>query len=284
MTRRHLLGVLPVLWLVAGWGDRPPRMPAIPEPWWGVTVDSVERLDEVEEALTGFSRTLTARVVFDNGVKAAEYRSSLLRLSRRAWIMGELMDSYDFKGCDQGCFERRTRDYWAGLNDLVSVWEIGNEVNGEWCGDTAEVVAKIGYAAAYVKARGGRTALTLFYNQDCWEDAAHEMFAWTEVNVSPRLRSRVDVVLVSYYEEECNALRPDWNLAFRRLAALFPGAKLGFGEVGARHGDKAAYLRRYYGLHVDVPGFIGGYFWWFFTQDMVPKDKPMWQVLHDAVH
>lgn len=283
MRRRPLLAVLPAVWLLAAAGDRPRRMPAIPEPWWGVTVDSVEPIDEIEESILAFSRTMTVRVVFDNAMKAADYRPAIRRLSAHAWIMGELMDSYDAKSVHQGEFERRTRDYWAGLKDLVSVWEVGNEVNGEWCGDTAEVVSKLAYAAPYIRSRGGRTALTLFFNKDCWETEDHEMFAWTEINLTPRLRRQFDYVLVSYYEEECNHLRPDWNLAFRRLAGLFPGSKLGFGEVGAKKGDKAAYLRRYYATTVNVPGFIGGYFWWFFNQDMVPRDKPLWQTLEDVL-
>lgn len=275
--------LLPVLLLGGLRGDPSPAMPRIPEPWWGVTVDAVEPLDEIVEATLGFSRTLTLRVVFDNGVKAAEYRPAVEALSRHAWIMGELMDSYDFRSCDQGCFERRTRDYVGTLSDLVSVWEVGNEVNGEWVREGPEVEAKIRYAADWVKAHRGRTALTLFCNLNCWESAEHELFTWTELNLPEALRRKMDYVLLSYYEEECGGDRPDWNLVFRRLAGLFPGAGLGFGEVGARRGDKTAYLRRYYGMHVDVPGFIGGYFWWFFNQDMVPRDKPLWQVLHDVI-
>src|SRR6267378_1079320 len=51
--------LVPALWLFGSAGDRTPRMPEIPAPWWGVTVDSIEPLDEIEEAILGFSRTLT---------------------------------------------------------------------------------------------------------------------------------------------------------------------------------------------------------------------------------
>jgi hypothetical protein len=60
---------------------------------------------------------------------------------------------------------------------------------------------------------------------------------------------------------------------------------VGFGEVGLEKPakDKPAYLRRYYAIRPDVPRFIGGYFWWFFTQDCVPKTKPLWPILRKAI-
>jgi len=270
--------------LAAGWFTGRGRPRRIPAPIWGITIDSVDPLDRIEEALVGFRTKLTARVVFDGGMKALDYRPALERIAKHAWIMGEIVDSYDMKKYTLEQYHARTEEYWRDLGDLVNVWEIGNEVNGEWLGNRGDVAAKVIDANSYVKARGGRTAVTPFFNPDCWSAPEEEMFGWIERYLPPAFRNSVDYVLISWYEEECGWQKPDFTPVFLRLGKLFPRSKLGFGEVGAKkEALKPDCLRRYYGLRVNAPRYVGGYFWWFFNQDMLPKTKPMWQVLHDAV-
>ena len=60
------------------------------------------------------------------------------------------------------------------------------------------------------------------------------------------------------------------------------------GEVGTNRGDrtvcKLATLNRYYRLRIDVPGYIGGYFWWYYAEDMVPyKDNVLWRSLSSVI-
>lgn len=267
-----------------GWVAAPGRSPRLPEPVWGVTIDDVEPIDELEEALDGFRTRLTARVVFDAGGSAGDYRPAVERLAEHAWIMGELVDSSDMKKLDRDSHHARVEEYWEEMGDLVDVWEIGNEVNGEWLGESADVAAKVVDANSYVKARGGRTAVTLFYNSDCWDDPDHEMFAWAGKWLPPDFRRSVDYAFISWYEEECDWRKPDFDSVFRRLGGLFPRSRLGFGEVGVRKESlKADYLKRYYGLKIKAPRYLGGYFWWFFNEDMIPKSRPMWRVLRDSV-
>jgi len=167
----------------------------------------------------------------------------------------------------------------------VDIWEIGNEVNGDWLGPISDTVAKIRDAARYMKSRGAVTALTVHYLENCGSDPEYDLFPWMEKNLDKGFRRDIDYVLVSYYEDNCEGRRPEWTPVFRRLAENFPGAKLGFGEVGLDKpvSGKPAYLRRYYSTKVDVPNYVGGYFWWFFVQDCVPKEKPLWKVLQKAV-
>jgi len=262
---------------------RPGVPPDVPAPVWGITIDSVVAIDEIEPALEGFRHKLTARIVFDPGTTAAEYRPAMVRIARHAWIMAEICDSYYMKKVDLASFQAATRDYYDGLKDIVNIWEIGNELNGEWLGDIPGVVAKTEYATEYVKARGGRTALTLCWNHDCPDTPRLEIWAWVAKNLTPRLRRNLDYVLLSYYEANCPP-PPDWGPIFRRLGAEFPNAKVGFGEVGAEDpAKKPDLLRRYYGLKVDAPRYVGGYFWWYFNEDMLPKSRSMWKVLQEAV-
>ncbi len=252
--------------------------PDVPAPVWGITIDSVGRIDEIEAALQGFRSRLTARIVFDPGTTAAEYRPAMVRIARHAWIMGELCDSYYMKKVDLASFQAATRDYYHGLRDLVNIWEVGNEVNGDWLGKHEDTAAKVVWANSFIKARGGRTALTLYW--DCGDETRGAVWEWVAKYLTPELRRNVDYVLLSVY---CPSLS-DWSPVFRRLGAEFPGAKVGFGEVGHEKAKlKPAHLRTYYGLKVDAPRYVGGYFWWFFTEDMLPRSKPMWNVLQEAI-
>ena len=63
-----------------------------------------------------------------------------------------------------------------------------------------------------------------------------------------------------------------------------PASRLGFGEVGTHQGDpaaaKLATLNRYYRLRIGVPGYIGGCFWWYYAEDMLPyRHNPLWHAL-----
>ena len=120
------------------------------------------------------------------------------------------------------------------------------------------------------------------------------MIAWVQANVPSRMLSGLDYVLVSYYEGDCGVPRSNWTSAFQQLRALFPTAGLGFGEVGytdANGNDTAgqnesaaaAYLQKYYSMQIAVPQYVGGYFWWYFAEDMVPKTKPLFAVLSAAI-
>ena len=104
-------------------------------------------------------------------------------------------------------------------------------------------------------------------------------------------RHGLDYALVSYYADDRDGTQPSrgqWTTVFRRLRTLFPHAKLGFGEVGTNQGDrparKLATLNRYYRLRIDVPGYIGGYFWWYYAEDMVPdQDNVLWRAFSSVI-
>jgi hypothetical protein len=156
-------------------------------------------------------------------------------------------------------------------------------VNGEWLGPSDRVEAKITAAYQQVKQRDKRTALTLYYNQGCVQKPEHEMFTWAQSNIPAEMRQGLDYVWVSYYEERCHGEEPDWDQVFTRLHELFPHAKLGIGGCGTTDAaQKAELIEHFYGLDVDVPSFVGGYFWWYFRDDMQPASAPLWSVLNDS--
>jgi hypothetical protein len=108
------------------------------------------------------------------------------------------------------------------------------------------------------------------------------------------VRAGLDEVLLSYYEDQCGGRRPSaawWRSEFDRLHRLFPHARLGFGEIGMAHPVTGAtrstavgLIRHYYRLRVAVPHWIGGCFWWYYAEDMVPwRGNRLWHTLAKAL-
>lgn len=251
---------------------------------YGVTVDSIAGVSAIVDSLRLLPRKATTRIVFDEFVPATDYAAAARQIAGVSFVMGELLDSFYVKQYSVAEYVARTDEYLATLGSSVDIWEVGNEINGEWLGDTPSVVQKVTGAYDRVEAAGKPTALTLYYNEGCWENRSNEMFAWTEANIPQRMKDNLDYVFVSYYEDDCNGRQPDWTAVFQRLAAMFPSSKLGIGECGTtKTASKAAYIDRYYRMNVPVDRFIGGHFWWYFKQDMVPSTKPLWATLAAAM-
>jgi hypothetical protein len=258
----------------------------LPSPMVGVTVDTVAHLPETIEALAALPVMPVARIVFDRG-PVSMYTAAVDELRPVAYLMGELVDSSDVRHYSLAAYRDRTRSYYAALGDRIDLWEIGNEVNGEWLGPTKDVVAKLRAAFRYIEGRGGRTAMTLYFNEGCFEKRDHAMFAWTEKNIPADMKAGLDYVLVSWYPDDCRGVTPDWPTIFARLRTVFPTARLGFGEIGrdrsAPRAAKARMVRDFYGMERLGARFVGGYFWWYFAEEMVPKSRPLWRTLRDTV-
>ena len=43
-------------------------------------------------------------------------------------------------------------------------------------------------------------------------------------------------------------------------------------------------MKRYYKMNITTPGYIGGYFWWYYKKDCVPYTKPLWNVLNGILN
>ena len=256
----------------------------LPEKIYGITLDSVDEPSEIVDAIQSLSKMPMSRIVFDKWRPASDYKLPASQIYQKSFVMGELLDSYYFAAYNLSQYKARTRDYLKVLGSKVDLWEVGNEINGEWLGRTSDVVAKMTAAFDIVKARGGRTALTLYYNPNCWAKPSHEMFKWTNTNVPNRIKGGLDYVFVSYYEEDCNNFQPDWTSVMTQVSAMFPNSKVGIGECGTRdESKKEGLLKQYYSMNLTIPSFVGGYFWWYFNQDMVPKSKPLWGVLNQVI-
>ncbi|SPF46907.1 hypothetical protein SBA1_690004 [Candidatus Sulfotelmatobacter kueseliae] len=229
-------------------------------------------LDEVVTSLNNLTDRPTVRITFtlcavgDDGScsspsAASAYTSAIQTLksqTRPPFLLGEVLDS-----SYQGCFtvstaQARWNDYVSTLGSYVDVWEIGNEINGNWldskdAGGTskiscpwttpsttdANVVTDMINAYNTVKAAGKLAEMTLYYpgaGSGCDSPAAFDPITWTEANVPLNLRNGMDYVLLSYYHQDCTSgtdpSATTWGTFFTQVQNLFPNAKIGFGEWG----------------------------------------------------
>ena len=265
----------------------PAPAPAGAHRWYGVTLDDVTRLDQIVTSLARLPRRPAVRIVFDPGVAPARYRAAVDRVAAVGDILAEPVDSSAATQYTTAQYTGRFRQYLAAFAAAVPVWEIGNEVNGDWLGPADRVRADIAAAYQAVRAYRRQTALTLSYEPGCAAAHANDMWTWAATNITSALKAGLDYVLVSYYADDCDGYQPtdqEWTMVFRRLHQLFPHAKLGFGEVGthldATPAAKRATLERYYRLSIDAPGYISGCFWWYYAEDMIPYQRSvLWRAL-----
>jgi len=252
----------------------------------GVTVDDLGRLPAVLDSLRALPRRPWVRVVFNlDSARPADpgpYVRAVRRLAAVGSVLGELIDSSDLRRLTAAQVAARAAAFVRALGRSVAVWEVGNEVNGDWAGAPADVARKVQIAYGMVHRLGGHTALTLYENAGCGDGSGElSPVAWGERFVPARLRSGLDYVLLSYYEPQCAGQRPspaEWTRRFLALHRVFPAARVGFGEIGMPERSRpstlpaaASIIAYYYRLRIALPYYIGGGFYWYFAEDMVPR-------------
>lgn len=261
--------------------------PPCPPPgnWvYGITLDSVSNLSAILTSLSTFSQKPTVRIVFDEFVPASNYANAVSQISKKAYIMGEILDSFYMKQYSLDAYKARTTEYIKAFANQVCMWEIGNEVNGNWLG--SGVVQKIAAAYDIVKAAGLKTSMTTYYTKNC-EDSNGDMLTWLQNKIPSRMKSGLNWVTVSYYEDDCNnriVSKTEWTSIFQKLSTMFPNSSVLMGEVGTTKSTsiKESYMKRYYSMRLPtISKFLGGYFWWYGKQDLVPNTKYLWSVMNN---
>ena len=279
----------------------------IKAPIYGVTLDDLSKLNGILTSISKLPYRPTVRVVFDPGTSAAEYYPALVKLHTVAYVMGEIMDSYYFP-TDINTYTSRTKELVYGLNGLVDVWEIANEINGEWLrqdpsgsntvvnAEETQIGQMVAAASSIVKGVGGKTAVTLYYNDDskgnnCWEKPVDYWKTWPTTFLPLSVRQSVDYALFSYYPyQDCPGLYPSWSSDFTALEGIFPNAKVGFGEIGtsstsAPTSVQTNLIKTYYPMvnTFKDPRFVGGFFWWNYAEQMVPYTNTYWNTLYQTI-
>lgn len=251
---------------------------------YGLTIDNIASLKNIDTALARLCKKPTTRIVFDEWVAATYYTQAVSDIHKFSFIMGEILDSYYMGQYNLAQYQSRVTEYLNAFGSTVDIWEVGNEVNGEWLGTISDVVTKIDSAYYMIKRANKKTEMTLYYNKDCWSSPNNEMFYWVNKNLASNIRNGLDYVLISYYEDDCNGLQPNWQQVFDSLHVLFPNSKIGIGECGtSTASNKASYINRYYKMNITTPKYVGGYFWWYFYEDCIPFTNALWTTFNNAI-
>jgi hypothetical protein len=270
----------------------------LPQNLRGITYDDISSHCATTQAQLKTEQLLkqpTVRVVFDP-IKASCYATAVPNLDRYGYTMGELVDSSSMKRYSLSQVRSRVKDYVTTLGAGIDLWEIGNEVNGEWlshvkcptqheCAAQAhDVTAKVEAMYDAVSAKGYPTELTLYYQGPKTVTPGYEMLPWEQTYVPSRMHAGLRYVLVSYYEDGNNGIRPshaELDSIFGTLAHDFPNASVGFGEIGMAHPiaqsslSKAEDIFSYYQTlsFASVPSYTRAGFWWYSAEDLVPSTK-----------
>jgi hypothetical protein len=244
----------------------------VPKKMFGLTIDSVSDIEtvikQINEIKAGNSTMPVVRIVFDFDKEAVDnkfrleekhfeaeaqrYKTAIEKLRPHAYIVGLLVDSsyvhylrHDRRRTHAAVV--RTRAYAKKLNGLVDIWELGNEINGEWVGwEDSEAHAKPSVTLEQLTAArelaadevmqsvielkkiipDAKTALTFYYNDDGkgntgWTDnyktdgngekvyygKHYSMTVWAREQ-----RKRLpdfDYVWLSYYEDDNRGVTPN---------------------------------------------------------------------------
>jgi len=157
---------------------------------------------------------------------------------------------------------------------------VGNEVNGDWTGRYQVVAKKLTETFDDAAAAGVRSALTLHYDVGCGDGRSElDPLAFCRAYVPTSVRDGLTYVFLS-----------TWKSYFEQLHVLYPNALLGLGEIGLSRpvssstlSSAVSLMAHYYGLAVDLPYYVGGYFWWYYGEDRLPhQSKPLWADLSSA--
>ncbi|QQR52680.1 hypothetical protein IPG36_00955 [bacterium] len=272
----------------------PAGMRAVPDPLYGVTADDVSNTAAIIASSQHFSHLPTTRIVFDENTTPSDYTTAVNALQPYTYLLGELSDSEYMAAQTVQQYHDRTASFLAAFGTKIDIWEIGNEVNGDWTGPYTDVAAKITDAYHQVAAAGKRSELTLWYNPGCAGSARElDPVSFANQYLPSDVKSGLTYVTNSYYETQCNNYRPTAAVVttlMQQLHAIFPNSKLGFGEIGLPNPATANTLSKaqdianyYYSLNINLPYYIGGYFYWYYAEDALPyTTKPIWQTLNTA--
>jgi hypothetical protein len=266
-------------------------------PLYGVTVDEITHLEPLISSLAALPFRPTTRVYFDVREPASYYAQALAQMDPVSDTMGELLDSSDEKSISTEAFQTRVESYLHTLGAEVNIWEVGNEVNGNWTGSYPVVAAKLIEAYDDVAAAGGTSALTLYANNfglDNCGDGPKELtpLQFSQQYVPSEVADGLDYVLLSYYPTQCGGMEPSSEEVasyLRQLHAVYPNAALGFGEVGLPKAvtrntvKKAKQIMKWaYSLAPGLPYYVGGYFWWYAAEDALQRGAPLRKALRAA--
>ncbi|HNZ14546.1 MAG TPA: hypothetical protein PKI51_00900, partial [Anaerolineaceae bacterium] len=153
------------------------------EQFFGLTIDDVWyddiALEDVLDGLKNLEVRPMVRIVMSSEIEPVDYINLFKSVAQYADIMASPVDSYVMNSYkDTESYLKRFTDSYESLAPYVSIWEVGNEINGtEWIKQSPElIVDKVSSVAKFLKSKGEKIALTLY----CTDSPHQDMITWAE--------------------------------------------------------------------------------------------------------
>ena len=257
---------------------------------YGVTIDRITGLSETLTSLRALPDRPTLRVVFDRSEPARYYAAATRRLAGASFVMGELLDSSAERSISASALRTRARTYLRQLGPYVSVWELGNELNGNWTGPYAQVAAKTRAAFSVLSAARAPLALTLYANDfapDHCGDGPAELTPpqFARRYLPPRSAPGCPTCSSPTTRRSARASSPRPQSSPSTSARSMPSSgtpssgseRSGFpGPSRVRRPQRRRQIMRWaYGLDPHLRYYAGGYFWWYGAEDALRPGAPL---------
>jgi len=239
---------------------------------WGATFDTIAGgISDLQNLKELYPSGGWLRICFDPGERPRYYIGEVrLAHSLGLRVIGQILDSSEMRRMSVDAFERRTRAYVDALPE-VDEWETGNEVNGNWLGSTASVVAKTRYASRYVKTHTHARVLVTLY----WElgegSVVNSTFTWARANLRSIVAS-VDDLGISLYPRQ-SPMGEAFDRVVTALHDAFPRQRIMITELDYGRGpgwgwtSRDAVAATYQSAILGYPYSGGGTFWWYFVEE-----------------
>ena len=258
-------------------------------PWLGANIESTSNYPEVLDLAASLTQPYGwVRLVFPASARPADWAPLVAYAkSKGLKILGQPVRAEDEPLLTREQYRQRFRDFVAAFPQ-IDAWEAGDQANGAW--HSTGMAEKLADVVAEIEALAPERLVVLnLLHQINTEAPEFSMFTWIASNLSPTLRAKFDLVLVSLYPGQSPA-GMFYDQLMETTRAAFPGKKIGLGEVGYGEpgeqlwwcydeADPAGAARRavvaqYYPAMFDFTGSIGGGFWWNFAGEF-PADPAL---------
>jgi hypothetical protein len=262
-------------------------------PWLGANIESTSNYAATLDLAAGLTQPYGwVRLVFPVSARPADWAPLVNYAKNKGLkILGQPVPAEDEPALSREQYRERFREFITAFPQ-IDAWEAGDQVNGAW--HSAGMGAKLADAVAEIEALApARPVVLNLLHQINTEAPEYSMFTWVASNLSPALRGKFDLVLVSLYPSQAPS-GMFYDQLMETTRAAFPGKKIGLGEIGYGspgeqlwwcydEADPAGAARRavaaqYYPAMFDFAGSTGGGFWWNFAAEF-PGDPALQAVL-----
>jgi hypothetical protein len=225
----------------------------------GITIDNPWIYKKIVATLSKLGRRIVVRVIIDNIEDLSQYLEPVKAISKVAEVMICICDSSTMKDFSIEEYLHRVLTLRQMFEKIAFIWEIGNEVNGDW----------LGRGVSY-KCQGAASILKDYPKAITFHaDAAETFIPWIKDNED--IVKKCKYLLASEYPQD-TGYRMNWEKHIPYFKTL--DISYGYGECGTTKAkDKAAEFEHYY---IDKqlefsgdPNYLGGYFWWY-QKDFIP--------------